>query len=481
MDSARRRRVLIPLTYGLSVRYAVSTGLLESLREVVQPVAALGWRDSELSSALEEMGIESTVLPDALIGHEYRRVTRQLDLLHEIRLRSPTSRIRRRRWQPSMLDRRRYVIALRIFRDRVKVNLPGAEARLLRQADDRIGRCTNVSEFHKTLDRTDADAVLSFTPYHDQDALILLAAQRADLTTMVSIISFDNPTVRGRLPVNPGLVAVWNRQNAEQVLRSHPDLSPQRMEIVGAPQFDLHCQERLIEPEESWRHRLGLPDGRPVILYGAGPSRLVPDELRLVEVLDTAIGDERLPGNPHVLVRPHPADPDDVWGAHRGRFGNVTIGRPWSTADRPSRSWPTDEDLRVQMSSLAHSVVHVNVASSMTVDGAMFDRPQIAPKFLPGTNRAQLRRITDFYRQEHWQPIAASGGLVMAADASELIRAIHDALENPDVGRSGRRRLLEGVLTWPDGRSVGRLVGAVASVIELDADANRGGRSFGYG
>ena len=120
------------------------------------------------------------------------------------------------------------------------------------------------------------------------------------------------------------------------------------------------------------------------------------------------------------------------------------------------------------MSSLAHCAVHVNVASSMTVDGAMFDRPQIGPEFLPGANRTQLRRITDFYRQEHWEPISASGGLVRAADASGLVEAIRDALENPDVGISGRRRLLEGVLTWPDGRSVERLVGAVSATFERD-------------
>lgn len=465
MDPCHGRRLLVPMTYGLSVRYAVPTGLLEALGRRVNVVAALGWEDPELDADLQRRGIETAVLPEALLRHEYRKLVRKLNLLHEHRLGSPTSAIRRRRWKAPALSRDRLLADLRVARDRLATAVPGADSRVNSGAEREVRSATNLGEFAEFLRALEIDGVLSFTPYHDQDSLTLQAAAHASLTTLVSIISFDNPTVRGRLPVIPDLVAVWNEDNAGQIRRSHPGLPSSRVQVVGAPQFDLHRQEQLVEPEASWRDRLGLPRDRPIILYGAGPSGLVPNEYRLVGLLDAAISDGLLPSDPYVLVRTHPADSPSVWAPHAGRFENVAVRTPWAVTDRPLRSWPTDEDLMVQMSSLAHSAVHVNVASSMAIDGAMFGRPQIGPAFLPGADRVQTRRITDFYLQEHWHPITRSGGVAAAANPTQLIDALRSALENPAIDHPGRERMLNSVLTWPDGRSVDRLVDQVVQVL----------------
>ena len=162
--------------------------------------------------------------------------------------------------------------------------------------------------------------------------------------------------------------------------------------------------------ETEWRGTAGLPDEGPVILYGAGPPALVPNEPELVAAIDQAIEDGRIPGRPHLLVRRHPSDVGDRWDDVAGRLRHGWVDLPWAVGSTPYRGWPTDADIRVQMSALAHSVVHVNVCSSMTLDGAVFDRPQVCPTFVPGLTGAAAQRIARFYDQEHWAPIAASGG-----------------------------------------------------------------------
>lgn len=462
-------RVLVPLTYGFSVRYAWPTGLLEQLSEVCEPVVGLGWDDEELSQELQSAGFEVVRLPDARVTHEYRNHCRKLDRVHAHRLKSPTTRIRRQRWKRRGLTRNRFIEAARNARDSFEIGLPGAAARLEARTPGTVGTQTNVASFGALLADTSIDAVLSFTPYHDQDALLLMASRPAGIATMISVISFDNPTIRGRLPIDPDRVMVWNHEMADQIVRSHPGVDPTMVKVVGAPQFDLHLRADLIVDEAAWRRSLGLPSGRPIILYGAGPRRLVPGEHGLVEVLDRAIEDGRLPGQPFVLVRRHPADPADSWSAQAPAFRHSAVVAPWASSDVPIRSWPTAEDLREQMSSLAHSAVHVNVCSSMTVDGAMFDRPQVGPTFVPGVSRLQQSFVEHFYRQEHWGSIASSGGLALAANPEELIAAVSDALEQPERLAAQRRELLRGVLTWPDGRSVGRLVEAVGSQLTVAA------------
>jgi hypothetical protein len=464
------QRILVPLTYGLSVRYAVATGLLEQLAEVATPVVGLGWDDPALASHLEAAGFEVVRLPGATISHAYRNHAHRLDLLHQRLLASPTTRIRAARRKRHGLNKARFVEDARIVRDRVALARPDAAERTRAADDSMLTAETNVAAFVELSDELGIDAVLSFTPYHDQDTLLLVAARRRGSPALVSVISFDNPTIRGRMPVTPDRVLVWNAQNADQIDRSHPHIPTSDIRVVGAPQFDLHRRADLVMDDASWREAIGLPLDQPILLYGAGPRLLVPNEEGLVDVIDRAISDGRIPGSPHVLLRHHPVDPTEPWARLASRWDHVTIATPWASGQAPKSSWPSTEDLRLQMSSLAHSAVHINVCSSMTVDGAVFDRPQIGPTFVPGASRRHQRFVRSFYRQEHWQPIERSGGLVLAHDEAQLVDAVRDALDAPDGLRRQRADLVEGVLTWADGRSCERLVAEVARALDAGED-----------
>ncbi|CAB4983240.1 unannotated protein [freshwater metagenome] len=100
----------------------------------------------------------------------------------------------------------------------------------------------------------------------------------------------------------------------------------------------------------------------------------------------------------------------------------------------------------------------------MTLDGAMFDRPQIGPRFVPGATFSENSRIKDMYSQEHWLPITASGGLRTVDSAEELILATAHALEHPEEGSEARQRMINDLLTYTDGQSSQRLVDAVAAL-----------------
>ncbi len=318
-----------------------------------------------------------------------------------------------------------------------------------------------MAEFRALLDHEQIDAVLSLTPYHEQDALVLWAARSRGIRSTSSIISFDNATTREHLLVRSDEILVWNRYNAAELLRSYPDLDEDRVRLIGAPQFDLHQRSDLRIDRATWCEHLSLPLDRPIILYGAGPHQLVPGERHLIESIDASIHAGQVQGDPYLLVRRHPAEPSDDWTAlgHRLRHGRVVD--PWVAGGRGGSSWPSHDDLVLQMSSLAHAEVHVNVCSSMTLDGAVFDRPQIGPTFAPGAARTELGRIRSLYRQEHWQPIAQSGGLALAVDQQQLRDELTLALRHPEARRDGRRRMVEDVLTFTDGRATARLVDRV--------------------
>jgi hypothetical protein len=442
---------------------------LDRLSEFCEPVVGLGWDDPELAGELSAQGHEVIQLPAARMSHTYRNHARRLDRIHARRLDSPTTEIRRQRWKRRGMTKARAIDEIRTLADSVSVSLPGRALRIERDTDRIVDAETNLAEFLSTLQDRRVDGVLSFTPYHDQDVLALIAADRAALRTIVSVISFDNPTIRGRLPILPDRVSVWNDGMADQIRRSHPLLDPTRVEVVGAPQFDLHRRADLVMDDQEWRAALGLPATGTIVLYGAGPRRLVPAEHNLVRILDRAITEGRIPGDVHLLVRLHPVDPMEAWAADVSGLRHTTVAAAWAAGEIPMRSWPSRDDLALQMSSLAHAAVHVNVCSSMTVDGAMFDRPQIGPTFVPGATPLQQTFVRRFYDQEHWEPIARSGALVAVDDEAQLIDAVADALARPDRLQHEREHLLAGVLAWPDGHASERLAEVVARTLCVES------------
>lgn len=459
-------RVLVAVSYGFSVRYLLPTGALDRMASVCHPVVGLGWDDEHLAELLRGRGFEVCRLPDARLDHGYRKYRRQLAIVHQRRLASPTSSIQRaQRTSTNTNQRARTISAVRRWRDQVVARRPGGARALLAAEADRIETGTNVADFRKFVRLHDFDAVVSLTPYHEQDGLLLWAAREERVPSLTSVISFDNPTTRERLIVRSDRIAVWNRYNVDELRRAYPELRPDQVGVIGAPQFDLHRRDDLVLDPDEWRRRFGLPPSRPVILYGAGPGEALPGEARLVEMIDRAIGDGRIPGNPYLLVRRHPNDPPEPWQELGRRLRHGVVAEPWAPGSTPFRGWPTDDDLALQMSSLAHSAVHVNVCSSMTVDGAMFDRPQVGPTFIPGASTAENRRVAAFSRQEHWLPIARSGGLATASDEESLIEAIGRGLERPDEFHDGRRRIISEILTFDDGRSSQRLADEVAALL----------------
>lgn len=467
----RRPRALVLVTYGLSVRYVVPTGVLAGLRSVCDPVVGLGWPDEELAASIAAQGVGVVQLPVAEMTHDYRMLRRRLGLLRDRRLGGPTVAIRRRR-ERLVRDRREVAIGLvRRMRDQVLLSLPGRARQVEESAAQHLLAGTNVAAFVQFLDEQQIDVVVSLTPYHEQDELALWAARVSGRPSITSVISFDNPTTRGPLPVRSELVLVWNRHNERELRRGHPDLSAEQVRVVGAPQFDLHHRRDLIMTRADWCSAMGLDVDRPVVLYGAGPQELVPGEERLVALIDEILESEDLPGDPVLLVRRHPVDPPDRWSGIAERLHRTIVVDPWAEGPDAFRSWPTDQDIELQMSTLAHCAVHVNVCSSMSLDGAVFDRPQICPTFVPAATRDELRRLRDFYGQEHWLPVARSGGVHHVDNRLELSSALRTALEQPGLGAAGRRRLVLDLLSFDDGQSTRRLVDQVAEFLDASGQS----------
>jgi hypothetical protein len=344
--------------------------------------------------------------------------------------------------------------------------VPGAMEMLHRKEEKLWESATNMREIQAQMDRLKPDAALSITPFLSNEEMTLRVCSHRGLPLCTSILSFDNITTRGWMAVPFDRYLVWNRYNAEELRRAYPEISPSKIEIVGSPQFDFYWDPAYCWNEAEWRRQLSLPSGRPVILFGGGHFFCAPHEPRFLQQIDDAISSNEIPGNPIILFRGHPVDNIERWMPILKQAKNVVYDDPSPKGRVLGHTNMSCWDIQKLASCLFHSHIHVSVASTMAIDGAIFDRPQIGPAYDDSPGQKYDQACKELYLHEHFLPITHSGGIEVVHSRAELIGAIRSGLENPDRLKEGRRKLVREVCTYDDGRATERVAREVSSFLE---------------
>ncbi|MGH8223649.1 MAG: hypothetical protein ACREQZ_11815 [Woeseiaceae bacterium] len=144
------------------------------------------------------------------------------------------------------------------------------------------------------------DALLVFTSVNSYFADDLVREARAKRIPILALTNnWDNLNTKSFLE-SPPYLGVWGEQGF-LIARLMHRLFPHQLFVVGAPRFEIY-RRRLAKAEA--RRLLGVPDDARLLLFcGSGVSF---EESSLIEELEAAISDGRLPGDLHVLYKPHP-------------------------------------------------------------------------------------------------------------------------------------------------------------------------------
>jgi|SRR5579872_1375135 len=459
-------RLVIPFSLHFSVRYVLRSGLLRRLREFANPVVMLGWKDAELESELRDEGAEVHPLMEAHWGRSYQRWRSYVNLWHVKRLGSPSAGVWERRADLSrtLTQRWRRRARRKIFEAGFAV--PNSITWLLNRERKLFWADTNARQVLGQAESLEADAALSLTPFLPGEEAILRAFATKGIPMCASILSFDNITTRGWIPIDFDRYLVWNSYNARELMKVYSAATRENIDIVGSPQFDFYRDPTYVWEETVWRRRMKLPAKGSVILLGGGFYTCAPHEPQFLLQLDQAVERKELPEDTVILFRNHPLDPIERWRPVLSQTKHTVHDDPTPEGRISGRTNIRRADIEKLASCLYHSKVHVNVASTMAVDGAIFDRPQVGPAYDDTPGQKWDRSSKELYQQEHYLPITNSGGLNIVYSRTELIRAVREGLENPERLASGRRRLLQEICTFDDGRATERTARSVHSFIE---------------
>lgn len=290
--------------------------------------------------------------------------------------------------------------------------------------------------------------------------------QRLGIPTVAHVLSFDNLTSRGFLPIKGfSRYLVWSERMRRE-LGEFFDIRPEMVEITGTPQFDFHLDPRLWLDRRQTATVLSINPERPYALYCANHWALTPAEPALVAELISRLATHERTRNLEWVVRLHPMDRYDRWEDLRQRFPRVQISHPWPQLTQQVR-WgcPSSEEIALLGNSIRHAAVVLTVASTTVLDAAVVGTPAICIGFHPDGPPEEGAFYHDVHFTHHFRPVVESGAAPLARTYDELIELVVQALEDRGGRRAARDRLVTNLCGPVDGKAAERIARAVLSVV----------------
>jgi len=458
--------VSLPLVWG--VRNVLRSGLAERLSRDFHVLYAIPEeaREDFLNEGIPEADTWTLVRPSP-----DRRTAWAQRLLHAAHaLRNPSASDGLFEWRRRDRPQLRRRIRAGFFRGAARlVSADAPFARLRREEEDLFTRSIpdRVWDF---LRQANPAAGLSTSCVVDWERPLFQAMRTLGIPTATHVLSFDNLTSRGYLPLRHfSRFLVWQTNMADELRRFY-GVGAERTTVTGTPQFDFH-----VRPEFRWSRArteevLGVRPDRPYFVYCANHNGITPNEpAMLAHFLRSFSEDARL-RNHQWVVRLHPMDTYSRWTELEASFPNVVISRPWKHRS-DSRFWaiPSADEIGLLGNTLRYADATVTVASTTALDSAVVGTPVVGVGFHPTAAAWEGRFYRDCHFSEHYRPLMETGALPLATGMEELHSLLAAAVGDRDGLREERAEMVRRLCGVVDGNTVERIARAMLGLLAAPA------------
>lgn len=446
--------VALPLVWG--VRNVIRSGLAEQLGREFRLIYAI---PAEAREGLTSEGIpesDTWILEKPAADRRTERVLRLLRSAHV--LRHPTASDVLIAWNKGSRLRLRRELRDLAFRTAASFARSDKAFSRLERTEERLFTKTISPRVWEFLRKTGPVAGLSTSCVMDWERPLFQAMSVSGIPTATHILSFDNLTSHGYLPLRQfSAYFVWQETMASELMRFF-GVERGKVTITGTPQFDFN-----VRPEFRWSGSktvttLGLRANQPYFVYCANHVKITPTEPSLVADILTATSQDPRFRNHQWVLRLHPMDAYNRWADLERRFPTVVISRPWKHGSE-SRFWaiPSADEVALLGNTLRYADAMLTIASTTALDSAVVDTPVVCVGFHPSAPPAESRFYYDAHYSHHYRAVMESGATPIATRMDSL-RALLAAAVNDRGGlRKERASLVRRLCGTVDGNAVERI------------------------
>jgi hypothetical protein len=300
--------------------------------------------------------------------------------------------------------------------------------------------------YHQSLETLEREnpALVFCTNQRPMTAIApLLAAQELEIPTATFIFSWDN-LPKATMVVETDYYFVWSDHMKLELLYYYPYVKEEQVFVTGTPQFEPHYDKSNLLSRAVFFKNNGLSLNKKYICYSGDDVTTCPDDPKYLEDVVIAIRELNKKGNKlGVIFRRCPVDFSNRYDKVLEEYKDVItpiaplwkrIGDGWNTI------LPTQADINLQMNTIAHTELVINLGSSMVFDyvahhkACAFINYDVANKKIPHWS------VKKIYNYVHFRSMPNNNS-VLWIDSPDAIAGIIEKgmATNPSVIKDARQ------------------------------------------
>lgn len=308
--------------------------------------------------------------------------------------------------------------------------------------------------------------IFSVCPLVPDEWLPIQVGRSLGIKTALYILSWDNLSTKQRPPLPVDLIFVWNKNMEDELKKWYPGSEKAEISITSSTQFDFYFDPDYLLSREEFFRRFNLDPSRPLIVYSGVTPSLMPEENFIVERLIEDLRGGKIIKNPQLLIRLHPKDDGKRYFEIKNKYKDVVFSIPGLKNEGDIKKWTPDyEEIKDLVNIVKHCDVLINVASTMTVDAALMDKPVVNVRYYLSKNESKPPWGIYIYETTHYKPLISTNGFRIADNPEKLVELLNLYLENPHLDKDGRERIVKMICGYPDGKAYEKIGNKIINMI----------------
>lgn len=432
---------------GEVLRNFAYTGILEKLKELYEIHIISIIPNAQLKTYLQNLSDHLYELEDIPLTYRHKYMIATLDLAHNRYLWSEAAKVR---WNMRNVEAKGLTSKVKRAINKGLARTLATDSRLrflerylLKNAKHEPA----IQHYQDLLQKIKPDFVFNGSHVHSKNAYpIMQAARLLNVKTGTFLFSWDNLTSQGRILPPYDHYLGWNQAIKQDLLGIYPTIPTENIHVTGTPQFTFHFNPKFQESRTEFLEKLGLQPHEKYVLYSSGMSNHMPYEPEVAELLADLL--PSIDPNLKLVIRTYAKDRADVFKELEQRRTDIIV---------PEVKWeknfftPLEEDQIFFTNLLRHCELGVNVASTISLELCMLDKPAINIGFNPPERNIYPYDYTRFYAFDHYKPIVDSGAVTVVYQVENLREVLVNYLSKPETHRENRLNLMKQFFDIKDG------------------------------
>jgi hypothetical protein len=280
----------------------------------------------------------------------------------------------------------------------------------------------------------------------------LLAAQDLGIPTATFIFSWDN-LPKATMVVETNYYFVWSEHMKRELLHYYPNIEEAKVFITGTPQFESHFDKSKIVSREVFFSQHNLDLQKRYLCYSGDDITTSPDDHHYLEDVAKAVLQLNESGN-HlgIIFRRCPVDFSSRYDAVLEKYKGIIVplapkwemvGNYWNAI------LPTAADIDLQLNTIMHTELVINLGSSMVFDYAAYQKPCLYINYDVPNKALAHWSVKKIYNYIHFRSMPSKEAVIWLNNPEEIQEKIQIALRDNSYIVSQAQKWFELIVHQP--------------------------------